>query len=259
MRIAYIHIYTSYLQASSQSKRYAIFNIIAKVSEIILIFSFAYFLTSNQYMSKIYAQMIVNIILIVYILMISSKLNRGKFDFIYLKEALIFSLPLILHVLSNSLLSQADRLIINKMMGTYSAGIYSFAHNVGMCVIVVIMAWNSSWQPKLYELINNRNYCSIKITTYTGTILIFLICVLSILFSKEMVIFLASDKYYDSISILPLTIIGNSLIHVYLIYVNFIFYKKKTIIISCATLGALVINVILNYYLIPKFGIAGSA
>ncbi|WP_063654929.1 oligosaccharide flippase family protein [Candidatus Arsenophonus triatominarum] len=257
--LTYIYIYTSYLQASSQSKRYVIFNIIAKVSEIILIFSFAYFLTSNQYMSKIYAQMIVNIILIVYILMISSKLNRGKFDFIYLKEALMFSLPLIVHVLSNSLLSQADKLIINKMMGTYSAGIYSFAYNVGMCVIVVIMAWNSSWQPKLYELINNRNYCSIKITTYTGTILIFLICVLSMLFSKEMVIFLASDKYYDSISILPLIIIGNSLIHVYLIYVNFVFYKKKTIIISCATLGALVINVILNYYLIPKFGIAGSA
>jgi O-antigen/teichoic acid export membrane protein len=226
---------------------------------MILIFAFAYFLTSNQYMSKIYAQMIVNIILITYVSMILWKLSRGKFNFLYLKEALIFSLPLIVHVLSNSLLSQADRLIINKIMGTYSAGIYSFAYNLGMCVIVVIMAWNSSWQPKLYKLINIRDNEAIKKATYASTVLIFLICALSMLFSKEMVVFLASDKYYDSIPILPLIIIGNSLIHIYLVYVNFIFYKKKTVIISCATLGALGINIILNYYLIPKFGIAGSA
>lgn len=257
--LSYIYIYTCYLQASRQSKRYVIFNIVAKISEMILIFAFAYFLTSNQYMSKIYAQMIVNIILITYVSMILWKLSRGKFNFRYLKEALIFSLPLIIHVLSNSLLSQADRLIINKIMGVYSAGIYSFAYNLGMCVIVVIMAWNSSWQPKLYKLINSRDNEAIKRATYASTVLIFLICALSMLFSKEMVVFLASDKYYDSIPILPLIIIGNSLIHIYLIYVNFIFYKKKTVIISCATLGALGINVILNYYLIPKFGIAGSA
>ncbi|WP_186377474.1 lipopolysaccharide biosynthesis protein, partial [Yersinia rochesterensis] len=179
---------------------------------------------------------------ITYVSMILWKLSRGKFNFIYLKEALIFSLPLIVHVLSNSLLSQADRLIINKIMGTYSAGIYSFAYNLGMCVIVVITAWNSSWQPQLYKLINIRDDEAIKKATYASTVLIFLICALSMLFSKEMVVFLASDKYYDSIPILPLIIIGNSLIHIYLVYVNFIFYKKKTVIISCATLGALGIN-----------------
>ncbi|CNH13117.1 oligosaccharide flippase family protein [Yersinia pekkanenii] len=257
--LSYIYIYTCYLQASRQSKRYVIFNIIAKISEITLIFVFAYFLTSNKYMSKIYAQMIVNIILIVYVLRVLWKLSRGEFKFLYLKEALIFSLPLIVHVLSNSLLAQADRLIINKLMGIYSAGIYSFAYNLGMCVIVVIMAWNSSWQPKLYKLINSKDNDLIKRATYASTVLMFLVCAITMLLSKEMVIFLSGEKYYDSVPILPLIIIGNSLIHMYLVYVNFVFYKKKTMIISSATLGALAINIVLNYYLIPIFGIAGSA
>lgn len=257
--LTYIYMYTSYLQASNQNKYYVIFNIIAKFAEIILIFLFAYFLKSNKYMSKIYAQIIVNTILVIYILIISLRSSIGKFNFFYLKEALIFALPLIIHVLSNSLLSQIDRFFINKIIGINLVGIYSFAYNIGMCIIIIIMTWNSSWQPKFYQLIDNKNFYLIKIITYTSTILIFFICILSTLFSKEIVIFLANDKYHDSITIVPLIIIGNSLMHIYLIYVNFVFYKQKTIIISCATLVALLINVILNYYFIRNFGIVGPA
>lgn len=257
--LSYIFIYTCYLQASRQSKKYVTFNVFSKLSEILLIFVFAYSLTSNQYMSKIYAQMIVNIIFCVYVGYNLWRLSRGVFSFSLLREALVFSLPLIVHVLSNSLLSQADRLIINKMLGTYSAGIYSFAYNLGMCVVVVIMAWNSSWQPKLYKLITKDDVGTIRETTRSSSILVFICCIFSMLFSKEMVVFFASEKYYSSIDLLPVIILGNAVIHMYLVYVNFVFYQKKSILISCSTLMALVVNVALNYYLIPQFGVAGSA
>ncbi|EOI1532323.1 polysaccharide biosynthesis C-terminal domain-containing protein, partial [Cronobacter malonaticus] len=66
-------------------------------------------------------------------------------------------------------------------------------------------------------------------------------------------------RYRESISVVPIILIGNSLIHVYLSYVNFTFYKKKTILVSIGTLLAVTINISLNYLLIPKYGIHGAA
>ncbi|MFA0378605.1 polysaccharide biosynthesis C-terminal domain-containing protein, partial [Vibrio sp. 10N.222.54.A3] len=57
----------------------------------------------------------------------------------------------------------------------------------------------------------------------------------------------------------PIIIIGNALIHIYLTYANFVFYEKKTMFISLATLLALIVNVIFNVLFIPVYGIEGAA
>jgi O-antigen/teichoic acid export membrane protein len=121
------------------------------------------------------------------------------------------------------------------------------------------MAWNSSWQPKLYQLINERKTEKINKVNNSTAVMIFIITSICILFSKEMVIIMADEKYYAGIDIVPLIMIGNSLIYIYLTYVNFVFYKKKTALISVTTLIALGINIVTNYKLIPLYGIMGAA
>ncbi len=260
IQITYIYMYTSYLQASQNSSEFIKINITSKVTEIISIFILALYLTNNQYLSKIISQLIINIFLCIYVFKNFKHILTCKFDTRYLKEALWFSIPLIVHVLSNTLLSQSDRLIINNLKGDYSAGIYSFSYNIGMAILVVIMAWNSSWQPKFYRLLNcNNNYFTINNVVKNSTIIIFTMSALLILYSKEFVLILSSNLYYESYKIIPIIIIGNALIHIYLSYVNFLFYKKKSILISIGTLLALALNILLNYKLIPIYGIEGAA
>lgn len=260
IQITYIYMYTSYLQASQNSHEFIKINIISKVTEIISIFVLAIYLSNNQYLSKIISQLVINIFLCVYVFKNLKNIIVLRFNLAYLKEALFFSIPLIIHVLSNTLLSQSDRLIINDLKGEYAAGIYSFSYNIGMAILVAIMAWNSSWQPKFYNLIDNKkNIITIKTTIKNSTIIIFIMSSLLILFSKEFVIILSSKLYYESYKIIPIIIIGNALIHIYLSYVNFLFYKKKSILISIGTLLALLLNVYLNYQLIPIYGIEGAA
>ncbi|EQB0487692.1 polysaccharide biosynthesis C-terminal domain-containing protein, partial [Cronobacter turicensis] len=174
-------------------------------------------------------------------------------------SAIAFSSPLIIHVLSNALLSQVDRLFIAKMLGEGQAGIYSFAYNIGMCILVVVMAWNSSWQPRLYKLLDSNQNEKIVHIINKSSILMLVISFLTILFSKQMVEILADYRYRESFTVVPVILIGNSLIHIYLSYVNFTFYKKKTILVSIGTLLAVTINILLNYLLIPKYGIHGAA
>nr|AXY99431.1 wzx [Proteus vulgaris] len=260
IQITYIYMYTSYLQASQNSHAFIKINITSKITEIMSIFILALYLSNNQYLSKIISQLVINIFLCVYIFRKFKNIVVWKFNLTYLKEALFFSIPLIIHVLSNTLLSQSDRLIINDLKGEYAAGIYSFSYNIGMAILVAIMAWNSSWQPKFYNLINDKEKkIAIKKIIKNSTIIIFIMSTLLILFSKEFVIVLSSKLYYESYKIIPIIIIGNALIHIYLSYVNFLFYRKKSILISIGTLLALVLNVYLNYQLIPVYGIEGAA
>lgn len=257
--LSYIYIYSSYLQASKQSLKYVKLNVISKVTEVIFIFAFAYYMSSNQYLSKVYSQLIISSLLVIYLFFHIKKIisfPKGTSD---IKDALFFSVPLIIHVLSNSLLSQADRLMIADMLGVYDAGIYSFSYNLGMCIIVVVMAWNASWQPRLYKMLDDGDNKKIRERIFYSTIIVFAVSALAILFSNEMIMVLAGEKYYQGAEIVPVIIFGNALIHIYLCFANFVFYQKKSFIISLATMFALLVNVLINYYAIPKYGIIGAA
>lgn len=168
-------------------------------------------------------------------------------------------MPLIPHVLANSLLSQVDRFLINSKIDAAAAGIYSFSYNLGMAIIVVIMAWNSSWQPKLYQLIRDGNESSIRKVSNSISVIILYFSMILIFFSREVVVLFASKDYYESINIIPIIVIGNALIHIYITYANFAFYAKKTFFISIATATALIVNISMNILLIPSFGIEGAA
>ncbi|WP_032982698.1 lipopolysaccharide biosynthesis protein, partial [Cronobacter malonaticus] len=180
-------IYTSYLQGARLSSGFVKINIVSKVSEVVVVFLFAWLLTKDKYLAKVYAQLVVSFILLIYVAMQLKKIAVFKFNLKYFISALAFSSPLIIHVLSNALLSQVDRLFIAKMLGEGQAGIYSFAYNIGMCILVVVMAWNSSWQPRLYKLLDsNQNGKIVKIIN-KSSMLMLMISFLTILFSKEMV------------------------------------------------------------------------
>lgn len=257
--LSYIYIYTSYLQGARLSSEFVKINASSKILEVLLIFIIALLLHNEKYLSKAYAQIAVGIFLLLYVAKKFKKIAVFKFDYDYFKIALFFSVPLILHVLSNSLLSQADRLIISRIMDDYYAGIYSFAYNLGMCIIVVVMAWNASWQPKLYNLIQEQDSATICKAINNSCIIVAALSFLAMSFSHEAVLILAGSAYAEASDVVPVVIFGNALIHIYLSYVNFTFFHKKTFWVSIGTFFALVVNIALNYLLIPHYGIMGAA
>ena len=58
----------------------------------------------------------------------------------------------------------------------------------------------------------------------------------------------------DSIQILPVIILSYLFFFLYTMYVQYSFFYKKTYLVALYTLLASVINIFLNYILIPKFG-----
>lgn len=256
--IHYLNVYLAYLQASEQSKKYAYITSSNKILEIVVMILFAYFLSSDKYMSKIYAQSIAIVIFLPYLFYKIYSLCEIKYSFSYVKTALLFGLPLIPHVLSSAIIGQSDRLMINKMLSVSDAGIYSFAYNLGLSITVLIYAWNSMWQPKFYSYYKDNNLDEIKKSINLYSKIISLSTVMIILLMYPLVKFFINEEYLSALKLIPLLLLSNAFVFQYLIYVNYAFYLRRTISISIASIAAAVVNVVVNYIFIPKIGIIAA-
>ncbi|WP_318439270.1 lipopolysaccharide biosynthesis protein [Photobacterium leiognathi] len=256
--ILYFNIYLSYLQGSEKSKKFAVVTTANKIIEISIMLTFAYLLSSSKYMSKVYAQLIAIFIFLPYCLYSLLKLCEFRYDFKLVKKSLIFSIPLIPHVLSSAIIGQSDRLMIGKMLSLSDAGIYSFAYNLGLSITVFIYAWNSMWQPKFFSFYKNKNFVEIEKFIIMYSKVISFSSLLLIVTIYPLVKFFANVEYIDSLKLIPLLLLSNSIVFQYLVYVNYIFYYRKSFRISIGSLIAAIVNVAINYFLIPEVGVLAA-
>ena len=182
------------------------------------------------------------------------KKSNWKLDTSYWKGALLFNLPLIPHYLSTYLLGSADRLMISHLIGDSEAAFYSVAYSVASIAIVVWSSINSSLIPYTYENCKRKNYGSIAKVVQPILVVFALICGLIILCAPEVVMIMATEEYMQAIYVIP-PIIGGVFFQVqYYIYANVVYYYKKPKYVMYASVSAAVLNVVLNYIFIRKYG-----
>lgn len=177
-----------------------------------------------------------------------------KLDTSYWKGALLFNLPLIPHYLSTYVLGSADRLMISHLVGDSEAAFYSVAYSVASIAIIVWSSINSSLIPYTYENCKIRNYCSIAKVVQPILVVFALVCGLIILCAPEVVRIMATEEYMQAIYVIP-PIIGGVFFQVqYYIYANVVYYYKKPKYVMYASVTAAILNIVLNYIFIKKYG-----
>lgn len=169
----------------------------------------------------------------------------------YWKYASEICLPLVPHVLSLYLLSSSDKIIITKICGSQLTSIYAIAYSCYNIVTLLFNSLNNAWAPWLLDNLHYENYENIKKTSkrYIGIFLILIIGIL--LLVPEIIYILGGSEYHSAIYCLPPLITACIFQFIYTMYVNIEFYEKKTIGVSVATMIATVVNIILNFLLIP--------
>ena len=79
------------------------------------------------------------------------------------------------------------------------------------------------------------------------------------LVAPELLLIMGGNEYLETKYVIPPVMIGYVFQFVYSLYVNIEFYHKKQKNIAFGTIIACVINIILNYILIPRFGYIAAA
>lgn len=254
-----IKMFLSYLQTSKQSDKYSLLSVSKSVLILVISIVWVYLLSEQRYFGKIYGTLVVSGFIFMIAIIYFIKLGKPKFKFQYVKYSLMFGIPLIPHALSGFILSYFDRIAINQLTGSLDTGLYSFAYNIGMIMNVVVMAMNKAWVPMFYDNLKKHNYKKINNMAKNYAKYIFFAAISLILFSKELVIILADEKYYSALDLVPIIILSYVFVFLYTIFANYSFYRKRTGLISFATFLAGFTNIGLNYWLIPKFGYIAAA
>lgn len=90
--------------------------------------------------------------------------------------------------------------------------------------------------------------------TYPYTIIFSIIVIMIMLLSPELLWIMGGDYYVQAKYCLPPIIVGLVCQFIYSFYINAEFYLKKQIRIAIGTILAASINILLNIFLVPKFG-----
>lgn len=181
---------------------------------------------------------------------------RGKvfFDAGMWKYALLFNIPLIPHYLAGTALNSADRIMIGRMVGEEAAGIYSLAYSVSLIMTMFNTALQQTIEPWLYQKIKAKQTEALPKIAYPTLLLIAALNLVLIALAPEVVAVFAPAEYYDAIWVVPPVAMSAYFSFAYYFFVVFEYYYEKTGYISVATMIGAVLNIILNYMFIRKFG-----
>lgn len=180
--------------------------------------------------------------------------NKWRINIEYWKYAILFNLPLIPHYLSTYLLSSSDKIMISRLVGDTEAGIYSIAVSIASIALIVWTAINASLVPFTYEKCKTGEYDKISRVTKPLLFVFSLGCIFVIMLAPEAVRLISTKDYLDAIYVIP-PIVGGVFFQVqYYIYANIVYYHKKPIYVMIASVSATILNISLNYLLIPKLG-----
>ena len=195
-------------------------------------------------------------------LLYKMKLLVLEIDKKYIIEALKLGAPLILHVVSGILFMMSDRLFISYYLGNSEVGMYAVGAQVAMIAMIVQQSFNQAWVPFLFKNLKTNVYENdIKIVKISYVVFLFFMMLPFIVYLLSYPVFdwLIDKKFSEARQYVFWIAIGYSLMGMYKVVTNYIFYEKRTGLLSVLTFSSLILNLILNYIFIHKFGTMGVA
>jgi O-antigen/teichoic acid export membrane protein len=179
-----------------------------------------------------------------------------------IKEALSYGVPLVPHVAGAFALSSVDRVVITNELGLSETGQYMVAVQLAGAMSIVFDAVNRAYTPWLFENLRtgsaDRNREIVRFTYY-GFGLLLLGAALAFVVGPPLVTWLAGNRYASAAKVIGVLFLGQAFMGMYLLLTGYVFYSKRTGLLSAATVASGTLNVLLLLVLIPWLGAVGAA
>lgn len=258
--VSVITTYNVYISLSYRYKSFLIVSFINVIMNIALSLLFMFtFLSDNRYLARVLGT--ATPVIVISIVIVIHFLRVGKIQFVseHWKYALGFSVPLILHGVSQVILNQFDRIMIKTMTGAVDAGIYSFAYNISSLVLVTSTSLQQVWSPWFYEKMATKEYKEIQVKgdQFAFGMFLFVVCVLC--GAEEIIKILGTKEYVVGLYYLIPILVGGYFAFLYILPAQAEYYYEKTNYIATGTCVAAILNVIMNYVGVRMFGSIAAA
>jgi O-antigen/teichoic acid export membrane protein len=199
-------------------------------------------------------------------LVITKKFFSLKFSLKEAKELFIYGNKFIYFGLFLLLIDVSDRFFLKYFFDESIVGIYSASYRLGTLMSLAIAAFRFSWTPYFLNLSENPENKKIISEIFTYFIFAGLFLFLFFSFFTEPVVkysfdgfSLLNSKYYSGLIIIPIILLSYFFSGLFANLNVVPFYTNRTSILLLISLEGLIINILLNILLIPKFQMLGAA
>jgi O-antigen/teichoic acid export membrane protein len=253
----------TYYQLNQDVKRYNSINILSSIGIFALFYLF--FVSSNLRLTGFFlSTVIINLgLLLIAYFDFKGKNLRFHINKAYLIEYLHYGLPQVGTGIGVVLLSVISRYFINYYNGADDVGVFSAAFKFGeLSILLPLGIFTSIFAPYVYREfeINGKDKAYASILKYKILYIVIFgpIFILLYIYPKLPMILLGGN-FENSLSLIPVICLGNFIFG----YAQFLaLYSQidyKPLVVTLAILGTSLVSLLLNFVLIPLYGIAGSA
>ena len=171
-----------------------------------------------------------------------------------------YSAPFIPAGISIWVVTFFDRILLEKLSGTYEVGIYQMGNTISGFILIPISGFLFAWSPYVFSILDlpkHKEQIARIVEVFTiGTALVGFLCSL---FASEILYLFTDPKFYESNIIIPILIFSNISMGLYQLSGIGCAIVKKTTPIMWATITSSIINIVLNIILIPQLNAFGAA
>lgn len=208
-----------------------------------------------------YGNLIAAIINALMMFALTAKAISLSFSFKILKDMLSFGLPLVPAGMALFVMNGSDRFFLQKFSTTHQLGLYALGYKISTILQFVViepflLVWPSVFFPLAKEpdaQITFGRLISIFYFLMSFAGLVF------ILLAKPIILVMAAEEFWDAHTVCVWIISSVILYGMYNILNIGINIKERTTLTPVIVGVAALLNLVLNYLLIPKYGMTGAA
>lgn len=214
----------------------------------------AYVIPKNRYIGRVigldFTYCVVALCVVLWMLFTRKK--KAKFG--YIRHTLHFTIPIIPHLLSQMVLTQCDLIMISYFAGEEKTGIYSMGHTIGFLAFTVMSQIMAAWSPWVYRRLEEKDTAVIYHNAKVMMLLGAYVSIGLLTVGTELVKIFLTEQYLPCIYIIPPLVLAMFFQFIYLFFYDLEYYHKKAKWIATASVAASLLNVVLNFLLIPELG-----
>jgi O-antigen/teichoic acid export membrane protein len=250
-------------QASEKPIKFGAFQVAQSVLNLGLTFIFIYSLGYN-WEGRVISQIIATgfFTLIAIYILYSTGYLKFEYNFEDIKDILKFGAPLIPHTLGGLLIAFTDRILIANLINISETGVYTLAYQIGSIIGILCTSFINAYVPWLYNNLN-KNSEEIKLKIVKFTYIYFVVLSLgAFIFIQLLTVgldFLVGKEYSNALSYSLWIILGYVFNGMYLMIAGFIFYAKKTGMLSIITILVSLLNIPICYFMLLEYGTIGAS
>jgi O-antigen/teichoic acid export membrane protein len=186
---------------------------------------------------------------------------RPKLDWSLFVEAARYSIPFIPHMVGNALMIGVDRWALEYYAMRDDLGLYTLATQLSMPVMLATSAWNEASSPRFIAAWRDGGEPAARKAlprVIFGFLLSGFVALVAILVAMPILRRFVGARFQGAFPLVPWVGLSWIIGTLFSAFVNVLTLRKTSRIIPVLTFASVVVNVLLNFALVPRWGVYGA-